>query len=69
MVYSVATQVHWQNMCSALGRTDLADDPRFADLQGRVRYGADVNDEIQAETTRYKTPEQITSLRERHVVL
>ncbi|MEZ5264542.1 MAG: CoA transferase [Acidimicrobiales bacterium] len=50
MVYSVATQAHWRNMCTALGRLDLAEDPRFADLQGRVRFGAEVNDEIQAET-------------------
>lgn len=55
MVYSVATQAHWQNMCTALGRTDLAEDPRFSDLQGRVRFGAEVNDEIQAETTRFTT--------------
>ena len=55
MVYSVATQAHWQHMCTALGRTDLAEDPRFSDLQGRVRFGAEVNDEIQAETTRFTT--------------
>ena len=57
MVYSVATQAHWRNMCTALGRTDLADDPRFADLQGRVRFGADVNDEIQTETAKFTTAE------------
>ncbi|MGD9750791.1 MAG: CoA transferase, partial [Acidimicrobiia bacterium] len=28
MVYSVATQAHWRNMCTALGRLDLAEDPR-----------------------------------------
>jgi crotonobetainyl-CoA:carnitine CoA-transferase CaiB-like acyl-CoA transferase len=59
MVYSVATQDHWQNMCNALGRSDLADDPRFTDLQGRVRFGADVNDEIQAETSRFTTAELV----------
>ena len=59
MVYSVATEAHWQNMCTALGRVDLAEDPRFADLQGRVRYGADVNDEIQAETSRYTTADLV----------
>jgi len=55
MVYSVATDGHWKRMCNALGRPDLADDPRFADLQGRVRYGADVNDEIQAVTATMTT--------------
>jgi crotonobetainyl-CoA:carnitine CoA-transferase CaiB-like acyl-CoA transferase len=59
MVYSVATETHWRSMCTALGRLDLAEDPRFADLQGRVRFGADVNDEIQAETTRYTTAELV----------
>ncbi|MEZ5231469.1 MAG: CaiB/BaiF CoA-transferase family protein [Acidimicrobiales bacterium] len=59
MVYSVATQAHWRNMCTALGRLDLAEDPRFADLQGRVRFGAEVNDEIQAETARYTTAELV----------
>ncbi len=59
MVYSVATQAHWQNMCNALGRADLAMDPRFSDLQGRVRFGADVNDEIQNETSRFTNAELI----------
>jgi crotonobetainyl-CoA:carnitine CoA-transferase CaiB-like acyl-CoA transferase len=59
MVYSVATPAHWRGMCTALGRADLAEDPRFADLQGRVRFGAAVNDEIQAETTKYTTAELV----------
>lgn len=59
IVYSVATAGHWRSMCTALGREDLANDPRFADLQGRVRDGAAVNDEIQAETARYTTAELI----------
>jgi crotonobetainyl-CoA:carnitine CoA-transferase CaiB-like acyl-CoA transferase len=59
IVYSVATQAHWQNMCKALGRADLAEDPRFADLQGRVRFGAEVNDEIQAETSRFTTADLV----------
>jgi crotonobetainyl-CoA:carnitine CoA-transferase CaiB-like acyl-CoA transferase len=59
MVYSVATEGHWQRMCTALGRPDLATDPRFADLQGRVRYGAEVNDEIQAITATMTTDEVV----------
>ena len=59
IVYSVATEAHWQNMCKALGRADLADDPRFADVQGRVRFGAEVNDEIQAETSRFTTADLV----------
>jgi len=62
MVYSVATDGHWKRMCTALGRPDLADDPRFADLQGRVRYGADVNDEIQAVTATMTTAEVVAMM-------
>jgi len=57
MVYPVALESHWRSMCNALGRADLAADPRFADLQGRVRYGNDINDELQAETRRFTTAE------------
>ena len=60
MVYPMATEAHWQAMCTALGRDDLAVDPRFADLQGRVRFGGDVNDELQAETLRFTTAELVT---------
>ncbi len=62
MVYSVATEGHWQRMCTALGRPDLAADPRFADLQGRVRYGAEVNDEIQAITATMTTDEVVAMM-------
>jgi crotonobetainyl-CoA:carnitine CoA-transferase CaiB-like acyl-CoA transferase len=62
MVYSVATDGHWKRMCTALGRPDLAGDPRFADLQGRVRYGADVNDEIQAVTVTMTTAEVVAMM-------
>jgi crotonobetainyl-CoA:carnitine CoA-transferase CaiB-like acyl-CoA transferase len=67
MVYSVATEGHWKNMCRALGRPDLAEDPRFADLQGRVRYGGAVNDEIQAETSRYTTADLVALMDEADV--
>jgi crotonobetainyl-CoA:carnitine CoA-transferase CaiB-like acyl-CoA transferase len=59
MIYPVALESHWRSMCTALGRADLAADPRFADLQGRVRYGNDINDELQAETRRFTTAELV----------
>jgi crotonobetainyl-CoA:carnitine CoA-transferase CaiB-like acyl-CoA transferase len=59
MVYPVALESHWRSMCNALGRPDLATDPRFADLQGRVRFGNDINDELQAETRRFTTAELV----------
>ena len=59
MVYPVATDAHWQGMCEALSRPDLAVDPRFADLQGRVLYGGDVNDELARETARFSSGELV----------
>ena len=59
MVYPMATDAHWQAMCTALGRPDLATDPRFVDLQGRVLYGGDVNDELAKETARFSTAELV----------
>ncbi|MFN0028080.1 MAG: CaiB/BaiF CoA transferase family protein [Acidimicrobiales bacterium] len=67
MVYSVATERHWKSMCTALGRLDLAEDPRFADLQGRVRFGAAVNDEIQAITSGMSTDELVKLMDEADV--
>ena len=62
MVYPVATEAHWQGMCRVLGRPDLAEDPRFADLQGRVLYGAAVNDELALETARFSTADLVDKL-------
>ena len=59
MVYPVATEAHWQGMCRVLGRPDLAEDPRFADVQGRVLHGAAVNDQLALETVRFTTDELV----------
>jgi crotonobetainyl-CoA:carnitine CoA-transferase CaiB-like acyl-CoA transferase len=59
MLYPVATEAHWQAMCTSLGRPDLATDPRFGDLQGRVQYGGEVNDELQEEIRRFTTAELV----------
>ncbi|MFN0090527.1 MAG: CaiB/BaiF CoA transferase family protein [Acidimicrobiales bacterium] len=59
MVYPVGTEGHWKGMCNAFGRADLAEDPRFADRQGRVLYGHEVNDELQAEVVKYTTAEVV----------
>ncbi|MPY92408.1 MAG: CoA transferase [Acidimicrobiia bacterium] len=57
MVYPVATTAHWEGLCHALGRPDLAADPRFADIQGRLRNGHVVNDELAVEIKRFSTAE------------
>jgi crotonobetainyl-CoA:carnitine CoA-transferase CaiB-like acyl-CoA transferase len=57
MVYASATTVHWEALCAAIDRPDLAADPRFADLQGRLRCGDAVNDELAAEIEHFSTAE------------
>jgi crotonobetainyl-CoA:carnitine CoA-transferase CaiB-like acyl-CoA transferase len=67
MVYPVATDAHWQGMCNALKRPDLAADERFVDLQGRVLYGADVNSELEKETANFTTEELVRLMDEADV--
>ena len=59
MVYPMATEAHWRGMCEVLDRPDLADDPRFSDVQRRVRHGADANEELAKETVRFTTAELV----------
>jgi len=67
MVYPIATEAHWQGMCKALGRPDLATDPRFVDVQGRILNGQDVNDELKLETARFTTAELVRVMDEADV--
>ena len=62
IVYSLATNAHWQSMCEVFGRADLVDDPRFVDLQARVRNGNATNAAIETETVRYTTAELVERL-------
>lgn len=64
IVYAISTDTQWQNMCRALGRDDLATDSRFADLQGRLTYGEQINDELVVEMAAYTTAD-IVELMER----
>ena len=59
MLYPVATEVHWKGTCEVLGRPDLAVDPHFADVQGRIRYGDEINDELRTEIERFTTAELV----------
>ena len=47
----VVTEAHFQNLLKAMGREDLADDPRFATNAGRVAH-MDETDALVAEWTR-----------------
>lgn len=62
MLYPVATEAHWQGTCEVLGRPDLAVDPRFADVQGRVRHGDEVNDELRTGIERFTTAELVEAM-------
>jgi crotonobetainyl-CoA:carnitine CoA-transferase CaiB-like acyl-CoA transferase len=59
IVYAISTDPQWQAMCVAFGRPDLAQDPRFADLQARLRNGDAANEAMQAETGKYTTHEVV----------
>lgn len=41
---------HWQSLLTAMGRQDLADDPRFADMRTRARHMADTDAVVEAWT-------------------
>ena len=47
----IVTEAHFQNLLKAMGREDLADDPRFATNAGRVAH-MDETDALVAEWTR-----------------
>lgn len=62
IVYSLATDGHWQAMCKAFDRTDLLEDPRFVDVQARIRNGHATNSAIEEETVRYTTAQLVERL-------
>ncbi len=49
---------HWRSLLTAMERTDLADDPRFASLKDRVDH-IDVVDEVVSEWTRSRSKEAL----------
>jgi crotonobetainyl-CoA:carnitine CoA-transferase CaiB-like acyl-CoA transferase len=50
-------KVSWQLFCEAVGREDLADDPRFRDNASRVRNKVDLTEILQAEFLKCTTDE------------
>ncbi len=42
LVIGVASEVIWKRFCSAVGRAELADDPRFANNSKRVEYRSEL---------------------------
>ena len=51
-------EVHWQALLGVMGRRELLDDPRFANLQSRVA-NMDAVDEAVSEWTRPRTKQEI----------
>jgi crotonobetainyl-CoA:carnitine CoA-transferase CaiB-like acyl-CoA transferase len=62
IVYSLATDAHWQAMCEAFGRPDLVTDPRFVDVQARLRNGDATNEAVESATRRHTTAEVVELL-------
>ena len=47
---AVSTDAQWRALCEAMGRADLADDPRFATLPGRHHNQDEIDGHIEAWT-------------------
>jgi formyl-CoA transferase len=58
----VATQRMWEQLCKAMGRPELADDPRFKGWVVRHQNGAALYDEIAAWTRRHEKHEAMRIL-------
>lgn len=55
VIYALGTDAQWRALCAALDRADLAADTRFADLNGRITHGVEMNRELERETAKYTT--------------
>ncbi len=59
---AVRGQMEWQGLCEAMGAPELAVDPRFADLEDRLRHRAELDDEVSLWTRgrdRYEVAEML----------
>ena len=57
----------FKRLCHAMGRSDLADDPRLADNAGRVEHEKELDDAILAWTSQLTSEELLQSLEEARV--
>lgn len=60
-------EVHWRSMTKAMGRPELADDPRFTSLKERVAHMDDIDDIVSA-WTKTRTKQDIFELFMEHHV-
>src|SRR5262249_17976409 len=64
LMITAGTDALFGRLCRALGRPDLADDPRFADNPGRVRHRDALLPALESETRRFSTAALLERLRE-----
>jgi CoA:oxalate CoA-transferase len=55
MVFDVATDAHWQQLCRALGREALASDPRFSTVDARAAHRSEVTEQLREDAASYTT--------------
>lgn len=68
IVLSAYAEDHWQRFCRAVGREDLADDPRFATNALRVQHRAALREVLQDCLSAY-TSEECVALLGRHQIV
>lgn len=67
VIFAVGNQRLWENFIKVLGREDLNDDPRFADMKSRNQNPAELK-EILEEITRTKNTEEWVKIMEKEGV-
>jgi len=60
-------ELHWKSLLTAMGREDLKDDPRFADLKTRVAHMQVVDDLVSAWTSTQRKQPLFEHLMKHHV--
>ncbi|HUN46926.1 MAG TPA: CoA transferase [Stellaceae bacterium] len=60
-------ELHWKSLLTAMGREDLKDDPRFADLRTRVAHMEVVDDLVSAWTAKQQKQPLFEHLMKHHV--
>ena len=67
VIFAVGNQRLWENFVKVLGREDLNEDPRFADMKSRNQHPAELK-EILEEITRTKNTEEWVEIMEKEGV-
>lgn len=68
IVLSAYAQEHWQRFCRAMGRDDLAGDPRFATNTSRVTHRAELRAVLQECLSGYSSEECVALLGRNQIV-